>query len=198
MKDYNTFITLKKLFHALVLSKHNIEGEIKVMDFTTDTYVDFNQTTDFPTYGGIHVILHMDLTKYHNMFDTYDDDYAHFFNAYLYDDTFNQVLKYMPSLPLYHEFYFKPINKDKLIDKLPEMIENINGEIVKRGIDKHPDVGDCRVSNLTYTHKDDELNKYGVTHIYLESTCNDVNVSSKFSEIASSLYDDILWLSTKL
>lgn len=198
MKDYNTFITLNKLFHSLILEKHNIEGEIKVMDFTTDTYVDFNQTKDFPTYGGIHVIIHMDLTKYHIMFDTYDDEYAHFFDGYLYDDLFEKILKYVPSLPLYHEFYFKPINKDKLIDRIPEMIENINSEIIKRGIDKHPDVGDCRVSNIIYESKDEELTKHGVTRMYVKSTCNDVNVNGKFSEISSSLYEDMLWLSTKL
>jgi hypothetical protein len=188
MEDYSKYILLKKLFDSLLLEKYNIEGEIRIIDFISDEYVDIEKTKEFPDVGGIEVVFKLDLTKYHNFFDTYDEEYNDFFMNGEYDNRFTKVLKYIGELPFYHDYYIEYKNKEALINKLPEMKENINTKLKEMN-------EDCFVSNIVWENEDTEKTKQMMTRLIVENTCGDNIKGVYIHELCSELYDDVVWLS---
>jgi hypothetical protein len=188
MEDYSKYILLKKLFQTLILERYNVDGDIRIIDFNTDEYVDVEDTKEFPIIGGFEIVYHIDLTRFHDFFDTYSYDYNEFFSSGVFESRFEQVLKYIGQLPLYHEFHFKYINGDALVKKLPEMKEKINNKLKETN-------ETCFVSDIIWEDEHNEETKHGMTRLIVENTCGDNIKGVYIHEICSELYEDVVWLS---
>lgn len=191
MNDLNTYIVFKKLFTSLVLERYHVEGEVRVFDFSTDTYVNVEETKDFPQTGAIHVIYDLDLSRVHECLDNYDSKYAQFFENDIWDDALTKVLKYLPELPLYHDIYFRRTNVDKLLEEIPTMINNINHQYHK----DYKNLGkDCKLTDIKYEDEGVELSRRNVTSMIVHNSCEITEINELFAQTASEMYPDMLWL----
>ena len=191
MNDLNTYIAFKKLFQSLVLDRYDVTGEIKVMDFSTDQYVDIEKTNELPQIGGIHVIYDLDLSRFHQCLENYDEKYAKFFEDSLWDDSIEKVLMYLPELPLYHEVYFRRTNVDKLLEEVPTMIDNINNlyDNTYKNL-----VRECKVTDIKYEDEGIEISKLQTTRMIVHNSCENTTINQLFAQIGTEMYPDMLWL----
>lgn len=191
MNDLNTYIAFKKLFQSLVLDRYHIDGEVRVFDFSTDTYVNAEETKEFPQTGAIHVIYDLDLSRFHECLDNYDSKYAQFFENDIWNDALEKVMKYLPELPLYYDIYFRRTNVDKLLEEIPTMINNINYQYQK----DYKNLGkSCKITDIKYEDEGVELSRRNVTSMIVHNSCENTTLNELFAQTASEMYPDILWL----
>ena len=195
MEELHIFNAFKKLFKSIVLDRYGIDGHIKVVDFLTDTYVDVEKEGRLPQLGVIEIYYEQDLTRYHQMFDTYDENYAEFFESGLYESAVEKATKYIGQLPLYHDFFFIHTNKEKLVEEIPTIINNINYQFKKLGYDKNPNYGHCKVTEIQYEDEHNESTKHGMTRMIIHNSCKSNEANEVFHQISLELYEDMVFLS---